>query len=204
MSLGFTGEYWIINGEPIFADGEYSEVDHSIIAQHFIRNEILDELGIQCCDWPDLNSFVKLIKQKIGGCSCTLLMSNIKHNSELIPAALELSDPRAAVMQELGWKWVKRNWIATHQLSEQDRAHIVRGLNRIWEEEDIAESNGEIELRVQATGRVFLLKYSDLLQPDLFLGMGNTPAIYKPEAGYGWAASLDKAIRNPAYQHSSD
>lgn len=206
MSKGFTGEYWIIDGEPVFADGEFSEEDHTIIAQHFIRNQILSELDIQPSDWPDLETFLDLIRTKLGDCSLTTLAFQLKSTPSvfLIPAALEISDARSAVMQYLGWKWVKRNWVATHNLSEGDRAHIVKGLNRIWDEEDLDETTGMLELRVQTTGRVFIMQYSELLQPDLFLGSGIQPTIYNPEPGFGWGVSLGKAQMHPAYKHDGD
>jgi hypothetical protein len=111
----------------------------------------------------------------------------------LLSAAFEYSEPREAVMRELGWKWVKNGWVGTQYLTGNDFSQIAKGIDRILDEEDNEEMlKEEIEIRIASTERSQYINIDDLLSHRFPAGNTTPAALYAPEPGFGVAQAMDR------------
>jgi hypothetical protein len=196
------GEYWIVDGEPLFADGSIGDMDHAAYALQHIRSLILSEFG-----WDDDSEmlcdfvvFLEALESAAGTRSMPEVLARLFSECAglgtafwLLPAAFLLEDAREAALRELGWKWVKKDWVGTFRLSQEDKDQIAEGINRILEEEGIEEgTSDELEIRILSTGKSLCLSVGELLGGGTPGGHAGTLAVYCPQPGYGVALDMDR------------
>jgi hypothetical protein len=208
------GEYWLVDGDPRFADGAVGDADHSILALQEIRSVILSEFG-----WDgdiealcDTDVFLEELEETFGtkekeevarrlAEECT----NPELAQQLLPAAFEQKDAREAAIRHLGWKWVKRNWVGTYKLAPADRQQIARGIDQIMDEEGIEPGpEDEIEVRILSTGKSLFLSMEDLSGS---VATGKHPVIgatYHPEPGFGTTLQMDREQLHDCYAKLGD
>ena len=56
-----TGEYWIIDGQTSYADGDVGDTNHSGYALDHLRRKVAEALGEECAEMPDWDAFVREI-----------------------------------------------------------------------------------------------------------------------------------------------
>lgn len=206
----FKGEYWIIDGRPEFADGSVGEVDHTIIALIHIRQYILESIGWDgdsdnLCDCGMF--FDELAKitgsRKMGEVSEYLQLRCLEPAKalRLLSAAYNLAEPREAVMQEFGWKWVKSGWVATYRYEAEDRKDISDGMEQVFCEDD-EDYDQTFEIRVMTTGKSFMITLDELKAG--IVGTQNIPAPYAPLPGQGFAMRQDMLNLQPCYSVNGD
>jgi hypothetical protein len=105
------GEYWIVDSDVWYADGTYGDTDHRTHALQYIRYVILMELGWngESDSLCDGSVFREELIKTIGCCSMPDVLERLQadcaHPEQailLLSAAFEYSEPREAVMRELG------------------------------------------------------------------------------------------------------
>jgi hypothetical protein len=208
------GEYWLVDGDPRFADGDVGESDHAILALQEIRYTVLSEFG-----WDgdvealrDNDAFLEELEELL----CTNEedevarrlaeeCSNPELAQRLLPAAFEQEDAREAAIRHLGWKWVKRDWVGTFNLAPADMQQIARGIDQILDEEGIEPApEDEIEVRTLSTGKSLFLSMEDI---NGSIATGKHPvagATYQPEPGYGTTMQMDRKQLHACYAEIGD
>jgi hypothetical protein len=212
--LSIRGEYWIVDGRPWYADGEFGDYDHTAFAFQSIRAHILDVFG-----WDgeidylgDFSMFRQALEDTIGTSCMAEVLGKLQRECldprtsiELLPAAFCLSEPREGVMKYFGWKWMKKHWIATHTLTRDDMQQIGRGVEEILEEEGIEpDIDEEIEIRVASTNKSQFISIVELLRQETFCGTPTFPGFYSPEPGMGVALVMDRKSQHPCYKQVGD
>jgi hypothetical protein len=208
------GEYWIVDTDVWYADGTYGDTDHRTHALQYIRYVILMELGWngESDSLCDGSVFREELIKTIGCYSMPDVLERLQadcahpeQSIRLLSAAFEYSEPREAVMRELGWKWVKNGWVGTQYLTEDDFSQIAKGIDRILDEEDNEEMlKEEIEIRIASTGRSQYINIDDLLSHRFPAGNTTTTALYAPEPGYGVAQAMDRSQLHLCYAGLGD
>jgi len=196
------GEYWIVDSDVWYADGTYGDTDHRTHALQYIRYVILMELGWngESDSLCDGSVFREELIKTIGCYSMPDVLERLQADCahpeqaiRLLSAAFEYSEPREAVMRELGWKWVKNGWVGTQYLTGDDFSQIAKGIDRILDEEDNEEMmKEEIEIRIASTGGSQYINIDDLLNHRFPTGNTTPAALYAPEPGFGVAQAMDR------------
>ena len=208
------GEYWLVDGDPRFADGDVGESDHAILALQEIRYTVLSEFG-----WDgdvealrDNDAFLEELEELLGTNEKDEVArrlaeecSNPELAQRLLPAAFEQEDAREAAIRHLGWKWVKRDWVGTFNLAPADMQQIARGIDQILDEEGIEPGpEDEIEVRILSTGKSLFLSMEDI---NGSIATGKHPvagATYQPEPGYGTTMQMDRKQLHACYAEIGD
>jgi hypothetical protein len=208
------GEYWLVDGDPRFADGDVGESDHAILALQEIRYTVLSEFG-----WDgdvealrDNDAFLEELEELLGTNEKDEVArrlaeecSNPELAQRLLPAAFEQEDAREAAIRHLGWKWVKRDWVGTFNLAPADMQQIARGIDQILDEEGIEPGpEDEIEVRILSTGKSLFLSMEDI---NGSIVTGKHPvagATYQPEPGYGATVQMDRKQLHACYAEIGD
>ncbi len=208
------GEYWLVDGDPRFADGDVGESDHAILALQEIRYTVLSEFG-----WDgdvealrDNDAFLEELEELLGTNEKDEVArrlaeecSNPELAQRLLPAAFEQEDAREAAIRHLGWKWVKRDWVGTFNLAPADMQQIARGIDQILDEEGIEPApEDEIEVRTLSTGKSLFLSMEDI---NGSIATGKHPvagATYQPEPGYGTTMQMDRKQLHACYAEIGD
>jgi hypothetical protein len=208
------GEYWLVDGDPRFADGDVGESDHAILALQEIRYTVLSEFG-----WDgdvealrDNDAFLEELEELLGTNEKDEVArrlaeecSNPELAQRLLPAAFEQEDAREAAIRHLGWKWVKRDWVGTFNLAPADMQQIARGIDQILDEEGIEPGpEDEIEVRALSTGKSLFLSMEDI---NGSIATGKHPvagATYQPEPGYGTTMQMDRKQLHACYAEIGD
>lgn len=175
------GEYWIIDGDVAFADGDVGDVNHEAYATDHARRTILDHFGGdsdgEVITDEELDQAAAEALAEVGipfnpddwYPAAKRLLSE-QPNSEAMIATLQcalgMGDAREIAMKYWGWKWCRRSNIATWTFTATDRQQIVRGLNEIVSQEmhDDGEDwdNLEITIGVGATGKRYSMTIAEL------------------------------------------
>lgn len=162
------GEWWIQDGQAVFADGDVGDMNHEAIVIDSLRREILSSFGIDANEEyvGDFDKYANQIFEEIGNELNSqeledwkeeqygnVLISYFKrtNNSEMLKKmeyAWGRGDAREYALVNWGWQRVKQNIIQTQTLTSKDMNNIVSG---IWEaynseledtdEERISEEN---------------------------------------------------------------
>lgn len=175
------GEYWIIDGDVTFADGDVGDMNHEAYAVDHARRITLEELG------GDSDNEVITDEELAKAAHAALTETGVPFNpDDWYPAvkqlfsaqpnaealiaglqtALGMGDAREVAMKYWGWKWCRRSNIATWTFTASDRQQIVRGLNEIVSQEMDADEEGwdtlEITIGVGATGKRYSMTLAEL------------------------------------------
>lgn len=150
------GEYWIdSSGEPWYADGDVSDVNHSNYIISIVTSDILNELNVEVRDEQlgALNYYYDQIFKEIEDqLSPELLqkwedrdqeevilhlIGDTPQNRDKISASLDSMDPRDYGLKYLGYKRVKGNYVQTFTMTPRDFEVIKRGIGGILEQERV-------------------------------------------------------------------
>lgn len=169
------GEWWIIDGEPIFADGDIGDMNHEAYVVQSIQSKYAyDEFNRG--EWIDWDGFkLKLAREKyeeengkIDDDFWSRLIDNfpkiIKKSyleglkelgmtDEEYQIAEGQGDARDYGMKHLGWKRVHGNSIQTYELTGSDLKEITNGLYDI--NGDDIDPTEEFEIEVMSTVTMF-------------------------------------------------
>ena len=130
----FTGEWWIIDGQAVFADGDIVDYNHSGVALEHIISNLLDEL----------NDILKRKNQRIAYEPDSIDLDDFSPQ-ELKEAGFSdeeikaLPDPREYAMKYMGWIRVQGRNVQIWTLSSKGLKIIANGL---WD----AVGGDEVEL----------------------------------------------------------
>lgn len=174
------GEYWIIDGDVEFADGDIGDMNHEAYAVDHARHIILDHFGGDSDDEIiedselDQAAAEALIEAGIpfnpdDWYPAAKQLFSQQPNSESLIATLQcalgMGDAREIAMRYWGWKWCRRSNIATWTFTQSDRQQIVRGLNEIISQETDEEADWdslEITIGVGSTGKRYSMTVAEL------------------------------------------
>jgi hypothetical protein len=181
LTESISGEWWIIDGTPVFADVDVNDMSHEAIVIQRISSEILDVLGIQ------------LEMEEVGPLSETYYQEKIKetifqediselseqeqkewlknfdaeeeikkyikkHDIEIedledkLNVAFGWVDARDYGVKKLGWKRIKGNNIQTWTLTESDLDDIASAYYEIANEE---VENETFNIEVSSSGKFY-------------------------------------------------
>ena len=145
--LAQTGEWWIVDGQSIYADGDIGEMNHeAYVIDSIQRKYAYDEFCAS--DWVDWDAFKKQLgietydeqygmkpndqyQKKYQKELLTLAIKKLKEmgmTDEEYLIAEGHGDARVYGMENLGWKRVKMNNIQTKTLTPDDLKDIANGL----------------------------------------------------------------------------
>lgn len=163
-----TGEWWIIDGKAIFADGDTGEMNHEMyVVDHVQRNYVYGEFDSDIVDWDGFKIFLAKEKYEEDGKNIEefenlsgeiieeLYLFKLKEmgmtNDEYMIAE-GIGDARKYGIEKLGWKRVAGRNVQTHTLTIDDLKEISYGL---WDAyEDDAEGS-EFNIEVSSTGAFY-------------------------------------------------
>ena len=165
MAHEVRGEYWIVDGDVSFADGEYGEIDHTGLAIQHATNSVLDAMGIDSngesiliSDYADdiSDKFQEegLPEERDVGQFVLRILNEqgIDDAYGLYEAAKGNGDPREYALMHWGWKRFADGTVQTQTLTEGDLSEITDGLSSIMEESGIdCESMGDVEFGIDVS-----------------------------------------------------
>lgn len=176
------GEYWIINGDVAFADGDVGDQNHEGYAIDHARREILNHFNMDSDDeFIDDQTLAERVVEALReyGVKCNTITwyeaayaylqrqgADEKLVQTLKCAANRGVDARDIAMKYWGWKWCRRSNIGTWTFTANDRKQIVDGLNEIISQEmhDDEETWDELEITigVGSTGKRYAMTMAEL------------------------------------------
>lgn len=175
------GEYWIINGDVAFADGDVGDMNHEGYAIDHARREILNHFNMDSDDeFIDDQTLSERVVEALQeqGVPCDTVnwfaaaYTFLKQSGaderllETLKCAAERGvDARDIAMKYWGWKWCRRSNIGTWTFTASDRKQIVDGLNEIIGQEMHDEENWdelEITIGVGSTGKRYAMTMAEL------------------------------------------
>jgi hypothetical protein len=170
-AMALQGEWWIIDGQAIFADGDIGDFNHdAYVINHIQQKYAPDEFCHE--EWVDWDGFKKSLleeaaEEKYGDESFAKAFSSedsrriideklteLGMDREEILIADNEGDPRKYGMAELGWKRMHGNNIQTQFLRPDDIKDIANGINDAYG--DIEEEQSLIfNIEVNSTRTIF-------------------------------------------------
>lgn len=174
------GEYWIVNGDVMFADGDVGDMNHEAYAVDHAAREIAEifggDINSDMASSEELEEIVLEFFREEKGEEVSDWYSAAKDylsgspDREKLLATLEVSvgggDPREVAMRYWGWKWCRGSNIGTWTFTSADRQSIVSGLDQITEQE-YAEDDEDwesvgITIGVGSTGKRYYMTLAEL------------------------------------------
>lgn len=181
-SFRIRGEYWIVDGDVMFADGDVGDMNHEAYAIDHARRQIIDHFGgdsdSEFIDDDDLKNAV------IEGLAADGIQADpddwygaavqsfsddpqtAQVMKETLAVAIGQGDAREHAMRYWGWKWCRGNNISTWTFTSSDRQQIVRGLNDIVGQEmdadEVPDESVEVTIGVGATGKRYAMTLAEL------------------------------------------
>ena len=184
------GEWWIIDGDVMFADGDVGEVNHEGMVVDHIKRQYADD-RFDRGEYVDWDAFeASLLAQKVIDAGLDLASLDDRSKYNLILEALtelgmtqdEISivreshsniDPRDWGLKHLGWKRVKGRSVDTWTLTAGDLASIARGLGEAYA--DVEEPELVFDINVVSTRTLYEdvpIAVIELNTPDELLPYG--------------------------------
>ena len=165
------GEWWLIDGEAVYADGDVGDMNHeAYVVDSIIRNYIYDEFDHgEWLDWDGFKLFLakEQFEEQFGDMDFEKHKKNFpKKVEEMYLAKLKelgmtneeyllaegFGDAREYGMKHLSWKRVKSNNVQTETLTHDDLQSIANGL---WEAYDEECNNETFNIEVNSTRTVY-------------------------------------------------
>lgn len=174
------GEYWIIDGDVSYADGDVGDMNHEAYAIDHARRNLIEHFGgdsdgefigeeeLTAAAVEALTEAGIPVNPDDWYPAAKRLFSEQPDSEKMIATlqcALGMGDAREVAMKYWGWKWCRKNNIATWTFTSDDRRSIVSGLNEIISQEmDDDESWDELEITigVGATGKRYSMTMAEL------------------------------------------
>ena len=167
-----SGEWWIIDGQAIYADGDVGDMNHSGYVMEHVAHEIADMMGYSFDDeffeWGDIQTRIienmvneGELNQKILSDLTTKQFEKIALKNgvtqEQLDAINDRIDPRDYGMQHLGWKRVQGSNVQTFTMSSDDLRNIAQGLDDTLDEDIEGEDTRDPEytIEVLATRKIY-------------------------------------------------
>jgi hypothetical protein len=168
-----TGEWWIIEGSAVFADGDVGEMNHeAYVIESIKRKYVYDEFDKgEYIEWDEFKKELALeafeedfgkrpteqYYQKYKDKMEDLYLKKLKEmgmTNEEYALAEGIGDAREYGLKNLGWKRVKQNNIQTNTLTVDDLKEIANGL---WDINNDLDENSDIEfnIEVDSTGAFY-------------------------------------------------
>ena len=162
----FKGEWWIIDGQATFADGDVGDMDHDTYVIQYVQHKYLEDERFDHGEWIDWAGNEKFIMEEnreeieaspertVGA----WLLKNRGMSVEALQIARGRGDPKGYGVKILGWKKVNGNEIATWTLDASDMSEIARGLVDAHEdeEENAFDDEETFSIYVESTGTRYL------------------------------------------------
>ena len=159
----FRGEYWIVDGDVDFADGDVGDRNHEGIAAEHAAHQLADLCSVDYdsdAGYEGLDRALIEYASELGGedaeelpdngmdAAYAILRSEGKNPDEyhdLVAIALQCSssDPRAYAMKHWGWIWCQKDWFGMAKLDDTTRDSLIKGIWSILEENGYYEDDGE-------------------------------------------------------------
>lgn len=171
------GEWWIIDGNAIFADNNIGEMGHEAYVLETVRKEIVNAMNYYAEEIYDWNITKQEIIQNLvqsGKIDPKLLIKKygedyiekIPYNTDIfdviakkfnipqeqLDIADESGDIREYGMKNLGWKRMAGNNIETQTLTSADLKNIMDGIYDAYSEES---ENSKFNIEIRGNGKVF-------------------------------------------------
>jgi len=185
LKIAQTGEWWIVDGEAVYADGETGEMNHERYVVEIVRNEIAETMGFwsnnDMFDWGEMQ--VEIVRKlilynKLDEDLIQLFISEhgedwldqLLYEPEIfdtialaegvdkikLDVATGAIDARKYGMKELGWKRVAGKAIQTWTLTANDLRIILKGLESAFGDECEDKIEDMVfDIEVLSTHKVF-------------------------------------------------
>jgi len=208
------GEWWIINGSALYADGNVGMMNHeAYVIDHIKRKYAYDEFDKgEYIDWDKFK--LELAREKLAEEYGSDLAENLIEKKdpmikdiylkklkemgmtdEEYALAEGIGDAREYGMKELGWKRVKSNNIQTETLTHQDLKEIADGL---WNAYDEQCENQKFNIEVNANSEI----YSDV--PYVLIADGSPTQLRTFSIKYAQVSSSNIYCENDVIQKRED
>ena len=154
--VDINGEYWIVDGDINFADGDVGDIDHTGLAIQHATGLVLDALDIEP-NWESIliNDYQEEIADKfreeglpeegnVGEFVVRMLTElSVEDTYGLYETAKGNGDPRQYALKHWGWKRYISKTVETQTLTNEDLDDIVGGLSSIMDGSGIDEKARE-------------------------------------------------------------
>lgn len=134
-----SGEWWILDGRALFADGDIGDTNHSGQVIDYILS--IHDLSPETFDLTKENE--QTLKAK-------------GFDVDEINALLDKVDPREYGLVHLGWKRVHGNNVQTQNLTSSDLEDIANGLWDAYESDLENNENITFNIEVMSSGKFFV------------------------------------------------
>ena len=153
------GEWWIIDGNASFADGDIGDMGHEAYVIDHVRKQFCDDDHFDRMEFTDWEGYEKSIMENSGEehpetYLKNYLMNELGMNIEEIQIARGNGDGRKYAIKNYNWKKVNGNSVATWTLTQDDLNDIADGLYDAVDSEGSNEDE-EFNIYVESNGIIF-------------------------------------------------
>jgi hypothetical protein len=216
MSTSIRGEYWIVDGEPHYVNGDVGDTNHSGFALDFLRREIFDALGMDVDEYYDWDEEVKILQATVAFEFNRVfeLEDPVRPLLESVATELELDldliahvfdwpdnpeDLRGYVARKFGWIICHGNTLGVHFLDRGTIDTLCIGVGEIIDGEGIEDEEALVlTIFVASTGNTYSVNWMDLQSGDYAtLGLRRIDLPVGPSAA---VAKLDRDLEPEFYK----
>jgi hypothetical protein len=157
LTASLRGEYWIIDGDPVFADGDVGDTNHSkMVLENLVLNEAASALDMNEREAEELWDRVVVSGQGFSAEEIALL-KEYGMNDDAISTMNGRMDPRDYGLEHLGWARIKGNSIQVGNLNDSTLIDIAKGISEaLFQEGDETDHSDEtFSVSVGSTNKLF-------------------------------------------------
>lgn len=205
------GEYWIVDGEPQFADGDVGDYNHEALAiEHVFGtwsedvSNLAEEYGIESEDddyygyegidpekvTEKINQILEILQEQHSEEDANgILMKQLNINEPAYLVICGFGSAFEYVMMYEGWIAVRGTNADLYGYDEAKRKSLADGIESVFYEEGIPpEQIEEIEIQVSdhKTGNNFYATLEDLKQPQVVVRPQQQPVNTKGDRRFAW------------------
>jgi hypothetical protein len=188
--LYVNGEWWIIGGNALYADGDIGDINHEGVVLDKICRDIFDILNINCNDEyidfkayiPDIEEAIKEEYPKYDSYKHSyfdfikkILIKNGYENkkaTETVNCLRGNEAIREYGCKYFGWKRVLQNSVQTYDITMNDRKEIYDGIYDILSEDHDVWTDNQIKIYleiIKTKQNLADISLADLINPEKIL-----------------------------------
>jgi hypothetical protein len=182
------GEYWIVDGDVDFADGDVGDYNHEMIATQHVFSQwsdaianVAEEFGIETdfegydgidCEAISnvINEILEVLKESYGDNCDSVLMQQLGIDQDAYLVICGHGDAKDYVMIHEGWIALRSTNVDLYGYDESKKKSLISGIEEILYQEGIEPEQEEEDLEFQIsdhkTNKYYYLTYEEIKNPQ--------------------------------------
>jgi len=217
------GEYWIMDGFAMGADGGLNDFNHEGYAIENARQIIISDAEdyVDSYSYGEYIDWDQFLKDLLNGYVeenpkyeelvdddpnqlLSIIWKELQIDPEILSIAYDQGDVRNLAMKKWGWKAARGNHVQTWTLTREDSLSIISGLHEVLPYDN--KQDFEIELEVMSTRKLYQIPLSILNtgNPMKIMNYDREKQNSEKEKSYSNAFNQINKPSNPFYSRFGD